>query len=283
MSYHRSHLGAFEFHVSASARDFYQFDLSLFSLSGNVIFANFQAARRFAEAMNAKRDLVRHPEQAVSASQIHAMGLIDEMLHFVVRQYLEQHPGVMQQALSTLEQSVGPDEVEKALRSFATEFPPIRVYRGEMSLEAYLADTSEGRSNREILLEEMLMLWMANANPAFGPYSELFDDGNLERTTAYLPIIQGLETFFEGQPAFAETGLSLFKTLRLPALQHPNSLEAQLEFLLKRFAGSLGRFYYRMLISLDVIREEGAPLRCPSTSTSRAVGPGKASCWMYGG
>ncbi len=263
MSCHRSHLGAFEFHVSASARDFYQFDLSLFSLSGNVIFANFQAARRFAEAMNAKRDLVRHPEQAVSASQIHAMGLIDEMLHFVVRQYLEQHPGVMQQALSALEQSVGPDAVEKALRSFATEFPPIRVYRGEMSLEAYLADTSEGRSNREILLEEMLMLWMANANPAFGPYSELFDDGNLERTTAYLPIIQSLETFFEGQPAFGETGLSLFKTLRLPALEHPNSLEAQLEFLLKRFAGSLGRFYYRMLISLDVIREERRSFAVP--------------------
>lgn len=51
MSGRRSHQGMFEFHVSARARDFYQFDLSLFSLSGNVIFANFQAARRFAEAM----------------------------------------------------------------------------------------------------------------------------------------------------------------------------------------------------------------------------------------
>ncbi|GIW24725.1 DUF4332 domain-containing protein [Meiothermus sp.] len=256
-------LGAFEFHVSKSARDYYQFDLSLFSLSGNVVFANFEAARRFAAAMNAKRDLLRHPEQAVSAGQINAMGLIDEMLHLVVRQYVEQHPGVMQQALSTLEQSLEPDEVEKALRSFASEFPPIRVYRGEMSLEAYLADVTEGRSNREILLEEMLMLWMANANPAFAPFSELFDDSSLERTTAYLPIIQSLETFFEGQPAFAETGLSLFKTLRLPALAHPDSLEAQLRLLLERFGGSLGRFYHRMLVSLDVIREEGRSFAVP--------------------
>ncbi|GIW38372.1 MAG: alpha-amylase [Meiothermus sp.] len=263
MSCNQPGRGALEFHVSKSARDYYQFDLSLFSLSGNVIFANFQAARRFAEAMNAKRDLVRHPEQAVSASQINAMGLIDEMLHFVVRQYLEQHPGVLQQALSALEKSVGPDELEKALRSFATEFPPIRVYRGEITLEEYLLDTTEGRSNHEILLEEMLMLWMANANPAFSPFSELFDDGNLERTTAYLPIIQSLETFFEGQPPFGETGLSLFKTLRLPALQHPDSLEAQLEFLLKRFAGSLGRFYYRMLIGLDVVREERRSFAVP--------------------
>lgn len=263
MSCNQPGRGALEFHVSKSARDYYQFDLSLFTLSGNVIFANFEASRRFAEAMNAKRDLVRNPEQAVSASQINAMGLIDEMLHFVVRQYLEQHPGMMQQALFALENSVGLDELEKALRTFAAEFPPIRVYRGEISLEEYLLDTTEGRSNREILLEELLMLWMANANPAFSPFSELFDDGNLERTTLYLPIIQSLETFFEGQPAFAETGLSLFKTLRLPALEHPDSLEAQLQFLLRRFAGSLGRFYYRMLTSLDVIREQGRSFAVP--------------------
>jgi predicted flap endonuclease-1-like 5' DNA nuclease/glycosidase len=255
--------GTFEFHVSASARDFYQFDLSLFSLSGNVIFADFQAARRFAEAMNARRDLVRFPERAVSASQINALGLIDEMLHFVVRQYVEQHPGVMQKALQALESSVGADQVEKTLRAFAAEFPPIQVYRREITLEDYLASATEGRSNREILLEELLMLWMANANPAFAPFSELFDDGSLEATTLYLPIIQNLESFFEGQPAFAETGLSLFKTLRLPALEYPDSLEGQLEFLLRRFGGALGQFYYRLLIGLDVIREEKRSFAVP--------------------
>jgi predicted flap endonuclease-1-like 5' DNA nuclease/glycosidase len=263
MSCHQAHPGTFEFHVSASARDFYQFDLSLFSLRGSVIFANFQAARQFAEAMNARRDLVRNPEQAVSASQINALGLIDEILHYVVQQYQEQHPGVMRQALSTLASSLGQDELEKTLRSFATEFPPIRVYRREITLEDYLSDEAEGRSSREILLEELLLLWMANANPAFAPLGELFDDGNLERTTLYLPIIQRLETFFEAQPVFGETGLSLFKTLRLPALQHPDSLEAQLEFLLRRFGGTLGRFYYRMLISLDVIREQGRSFAVP--------------------
>ena len=263
MSCHQTSPGTFEFHVSKSARDFYQFDLSLFSLSGNVIFADFEAARRFAEAMNARRDLLNHPEQAVSASQLNAMGLIDEMLHLIVRQYVEQHPAVMRQALAALEERLGSVELEKTLHTFAEEFPPIRVYRGEIALEAYLAETTEGRSNREIVLEEMLMLWMANANPAFGPFAELFDDGRLERSTAYLSIIQNLEAFFEGQPAFTETGLSLFKTLRLPALQHPDSLEAQLEFLLRRFGGSLGRFYFKLLVALDVIRESARSFAAP--------------------
>jgi len=38
-----------EFHISRNARDKYQFDESLFSLSGNVIFANFRASRKSAQ------------------------------------------------------------------------------------------------------------------------------------------------------------------------------------------------------------------------------------------
>lgn len=263
MNDYRVQPGALEFHVSKSARDYYQFDLSLFSLSGRVVLADFSAAQRFAQAMNAKRDLLRHPEQAVQASQVNAMGLIDEMLHLLVRDYLEQHPTAMQQALASLEDKLGPRAVEQALRTFAALFPPIRVYRGEISLEEYLVGSSEGRPNREILLEELLMLWMANANPAFSPLAELFEDETLEQNTAYPAIIQQLQVFFEGQPAFGPTGQSLFQTLRLPALQHPHSLTAQLEFLLQRFGGRLGPFYYRMLVGLDVLREEGRSFAVP--------------------
>ena len=92
-----------EFHVSRQARDYYQFDQSLFSLNGNVIFANFYGARIFAQKMNQKRDLVRFPEQAIRAGQINAMGLIDEILHFVVSLYRQQiNPKVMQEAESWL-------------------------------------------------------------------------------------------------------------------------------------------------------------------------------------
>ncbi|PZA07018.1 MULTISPECIES: alpha-amylase family glycosyl hydrolase [unclassified Meiothermus] len=253
---HAAKVGSLEFHVSAKARRYYQFDLSLFSSSGNVIFADFEAARRFAAAMNAKRDLANHPESAVSAAQIAAMGLIDEMLHFVVEQYRRQHnPHVMLEALGALEATLGADTLETALRAFAQEFPPIRVYRGELALDEYLSGHTEGRANREILLEEMLMLWLANANPAFAPFLELFDDAALEHSTAYLSIIQGLEAFFEAQPASSESGVSLFRTLRLPALMHPDSLEAQLEFLLKRFGGTLGRFAQRILTGIGVLKE----------------------------
>ena len=43
-----------EFHISREARDRYDFDETLFALTGNVIFANFHAARVFAKKMNDK-------------------------------------------------------------------------------------------------------------------------------------------------------------------------------------------------------------------------------------
>ncbi|RDI95521.1 alpha-amylase [Meiothermus sp. QL-1] len=241
--------GVFEFHVSRQARDRYRFDLSLFSLSGNVILADFQAARRFAEAMNAQRP----PHQAVSPADLNAMGLIDEMLHLLVRQHAAAHPGVWGRALAYLAEQVGEEALERTLCAFASEFPPLPVYRGEVGLGAYMAGATEGLPHREVLLEELLMLHLANANPAFGPFRELFDDQNLARTTAYSALIAHLERFFEAEPL--EGGLSLFRLLRLPALLHPHSLEAQLRFLLERFGGRLGRLYYRVLVALDVIRE----------------------------
>jgi len=275
--------GRMEFHVSSAARDHYQFDLSLFSSSGNVIFANFSAARAFAQKMNAKRDLVRHPEQAVSAAKLNAMGLIDEMLHVVVEEYRKQNSQVMQRALATLEAAVGTAGLEKALRTFASEFPAVAVYRKELDLETYLAGSTQGRANREIVLEEMLMLWMANANPAFSSFLELFDDSKLELQTPYLPIIHQLEVFLENEPGFvAAGGLSLFKVLRMPALAHPDSLEAQLELLMSRFGGVLGRYMFRVLTSLDVIKEAGRSFAvAPGPTGPGGGGTSQASAYGF--
>jgi glycosidase len=258
--------GRMEFHVSRAARDFYGFDQNLFSNNGNVIFANFMAARNFAACMNAKRDLVNFPDSAVRPSQVNAMGLIDEMLHLLLEQYRKTHaPRLMRDALVDVAGKVGPERLEKTLAHFASSFPAVRVYRGEQPLETYLAGATDGRPNREIVLEEMLMLYMANANPAFNPFLELFDDAALELETAYPEIVRHLEAFLEEQPAFKASGnLSIWRVLRLPALTHPDSLEAQLEYLLATFGEMLIEFKIRVLSSLDTIREEGRYFHRPA-------------------
>ena len=128
-----------EFHISRKARDLYQFDDSLFTLRGNVILPNFHAARVFAQKMNEKRDLVNFPEQAVKAGQINAMGLIDEILHYITGLYRdEKNPQVMKEALNWLYEKFGKQTVDDAVRQFAGEFPTVAIYRREIELNVYL-------------------------------------------------------------------------------------------------------------------------------------------------
>jgi glycosidase len=251
-----------EFHVSRQSRDRYQFGESLFSLRGNVVFANFHASRVFAQKMNAKRDLVHFPEQVVRAGQINAMGLIDEILHVVVGQYRQQrNPQVMEHALAWLNENIGPEAVDKVLRQFVEEFPPLAVYQREINLDEYLAGVSDLPGgvqfpNRQIVLEELVMLWLANANPAFAPYLELFDDSALEKGTAYPEVIPSLHDFFETQPKFGPENQNLIDMLRSPAIAVPHSLTGQLEYIRTRWSILLGKYLYRLLSSLDLIKEE---------------------------
>jgi glycosidase len=268
-----------EFHVSRAARDRYQFDESLFSISGSVVFANFHAARVFAQKINQRRDLVAFPEQAIRASQINALGLIHEITHYVLRTYREQQsPHVFQEALEWLDASVGQAGVEAAMLRFVDEFPPLAVYRRELTREAYMAGQTEGMLNRQVVLEEMLMLWLANSNPAFAPFLELFDDAALEKETAYPAMMSSLYAFFNGRTVTGgiggvgvgtdgaglgigvDGGQNLIDVLRAPARVAPHSLEAQLRFVQERWGRVVGHYIYRLFGSLDLIKEEEKPI-----------------------
>ena len=110
------------------------------------------------------------------------MGLIDEILHYVIGLYRnEKNLRVMQQALDRLYEEFSTSEVNRTLHEFGDEFPAVAVYRQEIDLEAFMEAEAEGVPHRQMVLEEMLMLWLANMNPAFSPFFELFDDSTLEK------------------------------------------------------------------------------------------------------
>jgi hypothetical protein len=246
-----------EFHVSRSARDLYQFDQGMFQFTGNVIFANFHAARVFAQKMNARRDLLRFPEQAVSASDLNAMGLIDEILHLIVARYRQQvEPALWRKIQERLAAAMGEGSLKSAVLKFSEDFPPVAVYQRKQQLEEYLKGQTDGMEHWDAALEEMLMLWLANLNPAFSPYSELFDDAELERHTPYLKIMEEIEGVFRGMPGFGPGGKSLIDMLRAPALASPHSLAGQLAFLRDHWAAFIGEDLFRLLTSLDFIEEE---------------------------
>ncbi len=247
----------FEFHVARAARERYGFDDVLFTLTGNLVFANLAGARAFTQKMNATRDLVKHPERAVHAGALNAMGLIDEALHFVIAAYRAQRdPRAMTDALAWFERRLGRDALDRALLAFSESFPTVAVYRGQLTARAWLAGESGGTPHRAVALEELMMLWLANANPAFKPFAELFDDRDLARLTAYPGITRALREYFATRPRFGPDEQNLVDLLRAPALAAPDSLSGQLAFIREKWGLLLGDLMARFLTALDVLKEE---------------------------
>ncbi len=242
----------YEFHVSRRARQKYRFDEALFASDGRVILADFAAARRFAERMSVER------EQPVPASDINAMGLLDEVFHLLLRLYESQNPGVLGRALEWIQARVGRKPTEGTLLAFNDTFPPLRVYRGELTPGEFLEASTAGVPHRQSALEELLLLHVANLNAAAQPYRELFDETPLRATSAYPQVVEGITDFLNGQPAFGgKGGETLIQILRAPAIASPYSLAGQLEFVIKKWGPLLGEgILQRLLRGVDYVREE---------------------------
>jgi hypothetical protein len=255
------------FFVSYMARTHYRFDNALFAPTGKADIPDFHAARVFAQHMNQQRDLVAFPEQSISAGQINAMALIHGFTQHLFRVYVAQHdPHLLQKALDRLHEQLGTEAVDEALDRFIDEFPPMPVYLHELNRETYLESATGNHTNREIALEEMLMLWLSNSNPAFSPFLELFGDDELETKTPYPRIITDLYQYF-GQIAELDTtekdsftgGQNVIDFLLMPARISPHSLEGQLTFLMERWGGLISAYTYRLFRGMDLIKEEQKP------------------------
>ena len=120
----------------------------------------------------------------------------------------------------------------------------------------WLQQSTEGVSNRAIALEEMLLLWLANINPAFQPFKELFDDSSLARDTGYAHVTTALPEYFGGRPGFGPRNQNLIDLLRAPALKSPDSLEGQLAFIREEWSPLLGDLFRKMLTAMAVLKEE---------------------------
>lgn len=243
----------YEFHISRKTREKYKFDEKLYSLSGNIIFSDFYAVRLFVKKINDLQDLVNFPEKAIKSSQINALGLIDEVMHYILHLYKQENGQmIIDEMVQLIEQQLGVDSLNHTLLNFVTEFPPSEVYKMKISEKNYLRKTA----NRKLALEELINLYLANSNPAFMQFNEFFDDSDLSRTTDYRKIIDLINTYFKEKPFFGPENQSLMDMLRTPALRVPHSLNGQLEYIRTHWGFLISKLLMKIIGGLDLITEE---------------------------
>src|SRR6185437_3274055 len=247
-----------EFHISCAARDRYHAERALFSFTGNVIFADLKASRELAHSMNVVRGTEDDPERVIHPAALFAMGLIDEASHLLIHHYRKTvAPHAISEALEWFSSRLGKERFDRLLLRFVQEFPGSTVYRGEETAQEWLKGTTDGVPHREAAFEELMMLWLANANAAFRPFLELFDDEPLEQQTPYPNVTGGLREFFATKPPIGDEAANLIDMLRAPALASPDSLSGQLAFIRNKWSRIVGdAALRRLLLAIDVLQEE---------------------------
>ncbi len=261
-------LPTYEFHISREAREKYGVDEVFFSITGDVVFMNFRAAQQFASRLNekrAKRPGTQEPTSDkvsghVSPSELNAMGIFHEILHFVIDSYVSQvNPAAFSLLETALRKEIGEEKVNNCFKNFVESFPPNSVYRKEESATDFLKGSPAGVSRRQIVMKELILLWLENRNPAFNPIAELIDDSRLKQTASYESVLSGAEAFFETQPGYGPTDAPLIKMLLAPIETAPESITEQLQFMAKHWEAILANSPYlrRLLGAIDFIKEEG--------------------------
>jgi len=252
-----------EFHIGRKIRDLCNFDGALFSSSGNVIIRNMTNVRKFTVLLNDVFKSRNQADKQVSAGQINAMGLIDEIFHYVSMMYRRDVLLTMvEEMLATLDKQFTADQVDNLLLDFIKEFPPTEVYQEKTTAKEYLQrsavdiGTGKERSNREQTLEELILLHLANENPAFKPFAILFNDIELSKNALYNKSWAVIQAYAKTKPTFGPFNHDLISMLREPVIYSPNSLRGQLEYIRKHWGTLLGEWLKLLLSSLDLLSEE---------------------------
>lgn len=244
----------FEFHIARSIRNEYQIDDSFFSTNGKIIFANFHAAREFVYKFNMRR----HPDRKFFAGDMKALGVMEELFHLVIREYEKQNnTNLFANADKHLQTVIGRDKLNLIFYDFIDKFPPSAIYCGQISIAKYLKGSTHDRLNRHIILEEFILLYLANINPAAGAVKDLFDMAYLDNQGEFSLLIDKLQDFVKKQPTFGIENQDLITFLKSPASIAPQNLFAQLEYIYRHWRGILPQNAVSMLLkSQDFLKED---------------------------
>jgi len=261
--------------ISRDARNRYELNDFKLSERGNIEFeGDIHLVRLFVQKLNQKRDLINYPELAVRIGEFNGMALMYEIKKYLLDLYREQTENkiLSVELFDHLNEKIGDLRLNKAIYSLIEEFPPEKIYQGDINVEEFLKEEVQGIGNNIQFINEFINLWLGNSNPSYSPFIELFDDESLEKRTAYREIIDEITIFFDDRAKFGPNNLNLIDMLNEPAVKYPHSIREQLEYIHENWGELIGKYLFKILIAIDIIREE---------ETLRGLGPGKSEAYDY--
>ena len=199
-----------------------------------------------------------------------ALSLLHEAAHLAIVETARRQPAAaISAALPTVRAAVGARRTNALLGDFASAFPGIE-------------DPAPAR------LEDLLLVHLANTNPAAAPLRELVDERVLP-SPSLAATITALERHQAGVVLEGEgpgEGVSLLELLREPARRAPDSLIGQLRYVRDHWGWLLGSALDELLDRIDITigvlteEEHGLHVRFGGFAHGPAGGGGEAPSFV---
>lgn len=240
------------FFLHREAREQNRFWQDLIPVVGDAPQVSLMAVRELVYKMNQSRKVVEQHQNPTSTVELQALCLIHLAGWFLLRQVRATDSLRM----DLLKESGAPDNqaaIQDTLRVFQEEFPIGMESQGEIPYDFFSVNTINLTEIAPQLLQELVLVWFKNQNPAAEVFRELFDDARLVSETQYLGVIERLtgplgDGGGAGKAAWVEQLLA-------PIRAHPHSLIDQLLYIEANWGQLIASLRLDILRVVDLLRE----------------------------
>lgn len=237
------------------------------TLCRESITLDFATARLLAQQIHQSPENGEITLADISAADLKAISLINQIYLYIINRYQKTvAPNTFGKLYTHLNGKHIPTDA--TLLQYKEYFPYATYQINGVDQQTIYTP----KDSKLATLQEVILLWLTNNNPACKSYKILFDDEPLAKQTAYTQLIDETKYFFHSRPPYGPKNNHLIEMLLEPIEAAPDSLQGQLEYIRIHWGHLLGELLTHLLKTLDFIKEE---------NKARMLGPGPVQIADY--
>ncbi len=222
--------------------------------SETLQISTIEEKRKLSDHLNKIRLNTKSRKKQIRSSHLNGMVLILETLLFVFHKYQKDNPIFnINEVSNFVAEKIDKNKFSKSLFFFNEEF--LRVSNNKIQKNK-IKNLNNTKDSNQIMTEELLLLWLANSNPAFSTFTDMFNDQILLENSNYDDIILNIKLFFKDAPGVLKNDTNIIDLLLEPGRKFPNSIFSQLNYIRENWGDILGDFMLKLMRGMDLIKEE---------------------------
>lgn len=205
--------------------------------TGKISFSNYTEVKQFIERVNQQRESVTHPERTLKPGKLYALFLINRIYNHVIRKFIEKTGrDINSEAKKYIREKIGKKQYLQLMDRYKEDFLALK------------SETSD-------IFLDMILVRLNNENPGARKFKIMFNDAAL-KSLKYDDYFAALAEFLQSYLLKDFNNENILTFMRKSFQENPDSLEEQLQYMIKNWSHLIGDEFADLLRAIDYLKEE---------------------------